>query len=112
MGHGVVIITTCTVTPNAAYPKYAAVIVVSISIITSIMLQLTYLRVYEFTHGCAYYAPAYLTVCLVRRRQLMACKVCMLDACTRCQCSMRLCPRYTMDGWVGLLRIAYAPAEL
>ena len=34
------------------------------------MLQLTYMRVYEFTHDCAYLAPAYLTVCLVHRRQL------------------------------------------
>ena len=33
------------------------------------MLQLTYVRVYEFTHDCAYYAPAYLTVCLAHRRQ-------------------------------------------
>ena len=62
LGHGAFMKSTCTVTPNAAYPKLAAVIVVSISIITSIMLQLTYLRVHELTHDCAYYAPAYLTV--------------------------------------------------
>ena len=94
---------TRTVTPNAAYPKYVAVIVVSICIIISIMLLLTYLRVRQFTHNYAYSAPTYLTVCLVHRRRLMACNVCMLNACTRCQCSMRLCPRYAMDGWVGLL---------
>ena len=56
---------------------------------------------FEITQRCAYYAPTYLTVCLVHRRRLMVRNVCMLKACTRYQSSMRLCSRYAMDGWVG-----------
>ena len=70
LGHGAFMMLIRTVTPNAAYPKLAAVIVVSISIITSIMLRLTYLRAYELTHSCAYFAPAYPAVYLVLRRRL------------------------------------------
>ena len=61
-----------------------------------------YMRADVITHCCAYDASTYPAVCLVHRRQLGMQGV-HAHACTRCQCSMRLCPRYAMVGWVGLL---------
>ena len=39
---------------NTADPKMIAIVVVSMNIITTIMLRLTYLRAYELTHSYAY----------------------------------------------------------
>ena len=63
------------------------------------------LRVYSC---CAYYAPAYLTVCLVHRRRLMAAMcVCLMRAhAARAQCG---CVFGTL-GRVG--GIAYAPCRI
>ena len=58
------------------------------------------MRAAAITQSYACDAPTYITVYPGHRCRHIACKVCMLDACTRCRRLMRPCTLVRF-GWVG-----------